>query len=360
MNSKYRYQKAGVKLMLMSLFLGFVACTMEDPLTVIPAKSLEQYKVETDSLLSHEKAKVLAARVGYNKGNLKSVGDSTTTKTAYLNILTAGQVILAKADLKIAEVAAVNKSLSTPGKAFWAATWMTDRRVLNDSIIAATALKTATLQGNGAGQALADAYTAFSAVITAASSTRSSSVSSDLQITTAIANLAKAKAAFVAAIIPATIDAYVTRSKEYISAQKTLVDGSVAGYNKGEYNVTVRTNYSTALTAASAVAEKSGVTYDELSAALTTLIVPRTAFVPLISDRRSLNDSIVVATALNTATTVGTAPGQVAQAAKTTFTTAITTATTARDLPATTDGQSKATAYKLSQAMVVFRNSIIK
>jgi hypothetical protein len=359
MNFKDIKQKPNVLLLLTFLVVLFSACTMDDPMTVIPAKSQADYVTQMTEFMAKEKLAVDSTKVGYNKLNFKTKTDSTNVKATYLAVLVAAQAIVTKADVKISEIVAADKSLSIPGKAFWAALFISDRRALNDSIIAATALNTATLQGNLAGQVLLDAKTAFSAVITAASSTRSATASVDLQIQTAIKNVTAAKKTFQLAIIPTTIEAYVDRSKTYVGAQKAMVEASVAGFNIGEYSVSLRTNYLNALIAAETAINASGVDHDKVSVALTALNTPRTAFKSFVSDRRPLNDSIVVAEGLNQAV-VGTATGNVSQTAKTTFTTAIATAKTTRDLVTATDGVVKASAYKLGEAIKTFRLAIVK
>ena len=57
---------------------------------------------------------------------------------------------------------------------------------------------------------------------------------------------------------------------------------------------------------------------------------------------------------------VGTLPGQVPAAAKTTFTNAINTAITARDKATTNEGQVKAAIYNLGVAETNFKAAIIK
>jgi hypothetical protein len=339
--------------------IGFSACTMKDELTVIPPKSLEEYKIQMTEFLDKEKMTVDSAKVGYNKNNFKTKTDSTTNKGIYLAAIEAAKAIVSKADVKIAEIATADKSLSTAGKAFWAALWLSDRRELNDSIMAATALNNSIIAGSLAGQVLNDAKTAFSTAISKATSTRGATLSVDMQIKTAISLLSDAKKTFQAAVIPATIEAFVANSKSYITAQKTLVESSVAGYGKGEYPALTRTNYLNVLIAANDIVNKAGVTYEELSAAMNALLLPRTAYLPFIADHRSLNDTIIIAEALSATIVVGTAKGQAVTVAKTALTTAITAAKTSRETVTLTEGATNAARYKMGLAIKTLSASIV-
>jgi len=327
---------------------------MEDELTVIHPKTLEEYKVQMIDFLAKEKLVVDSAKVGYNKGNFRTVTDSTNLKGNYLNAIIAAQAIVNNADVKIGEIALADKSLAIPGKAFWAGLWISDRRELNDSIVAANALNNITIAGDSAGRVLNDTKTAFSSAISKATSTRGASTSVDLQIKTAIATLTEAKKTFIAAIIPASLDVFVANSKTYITAQKTLVESSVVGYGKGEYPVLTRTNYLNALVIANDSANKVGITYKGLSGVLNALIAPRTAYIAFVADHRPLNDTIIIAEGIYASAVVGTAKGQVVAIAKTTLNAAITAAKTARENTILTEGLTNAARYKIGLAIYTF------
>ena len=359
MNKIYNNYQKLIFTLLMVISIGFSACTMEDELTVVKPKTLEEYKTQMTAYLAEEKMMVDTARVGYNVGNLKSTTDSTTVKAPYLAAIVAAQAVVANPEVTITQIAVADKTLATPGKAFWAAIWIADRRQLNDSIVAATALNTATLQGNMGGQVLADAKTAFTGAIAKATSTRGTSALSALQIKLAVETLSAAKKAFVAAIIPLDFNAFLVKSKAYVSEQKTLVEASVAGYNAGEYIALTRTNYLNAILAANDSVNKAGTSYDGVSKAITNMIAPKAAFLPFIADHRPLNDTIVLAESLNPTFVVGTAKGQVVTAAKTAFTNAITAAKTARENVLLTDGLTKAARFKMGQAIFTIQASIV-
>ncbi|MCX6309926.1 MAG: hypothetical protein NTY32_14280 [Bacteroidia bacterium] len=359
MKSKYRIQKTYLIPLFLLIILLFGACTMVDELTVIHPKTLEEYKVQMIDFLAKEKLVVDSAKVGYNKGNFRTVTDSTNVKSNYLNAIIAAQVVVNNEDVTIAQIALADKSLAIPGKAFWLTLWISDRRALNDSIVAATTLNTLTLAGDSAGRVLNDTKTAFSTAISKATSTRGSSTSVDLQLKTAIATLTEAKKTFIAAIIPASLNVFVANSKTYITTQKLLVESSVVGYGKGEYPVLTRTNYLNALTLANDSANKVGVSYKGLSGVLNALIAPRTAYIPFVADHRSLNDTIIIAEGIYAAAVVGTAKGQVVTIAKTTLNTAITTAKTARETTTLTEGLSNAARYKIGLAVKTFNAGIV-
>jgi len=351
-------EKVSLRFLLMVFLGGFLsACNAVDEPTVVTPKTVDQYIAQFSQYVTSERAFVDSCKVGYNKGNFKGTTNFTTYKAAYLVALKADSAALVKPGVTITELVNANTALSVPGKAFWGSIYKTDFRPLNDSIVKADALNAATPVGVAGGQVLLDAKNVFSAAIETAKVTL---IGVDRQIVETNAILYAAKKAFIAAIIPATIEMYVQNSKNYLTAQITLVQNSPVGFDINQYIPTLQTNYLNSLLAAQTVANTTGVTYAQMSAALDALTAPRKAFVANVSDRKALNDAIVAAEALNTATVVGTATGQVPQAAKTTFTTAITTAKTARDNPATIDGNVKAATYALGLAKTAFTTAIIK
>ena len=193
MNKIYNNYQLVIITVLMLMSFGFVACTMDDPLTVVKPKTLEEYKVQMTAYLAKEKMMADTAKVGFNVNNYKTTTDSTTVKAPYLAAIVAAQAVVASPTVTIAQIAAADKTLATPGKAFYAALWIADRRQLNDSIVAATALNNATLEGTLGGQVLPDAKVAFTSAISKATSTRGTSALSALQIKLAVETLTTAK-----------------------------------------------------------------------------------------------------------------------------------------------------------------------
>ncbi|HOF97877.1 MAG: hypothetical protein KBG33_03530 [Paludibacteraceae bacterium] len=193
------------KFSLFFLFIGLIgaSCSTDEENTVVP-KTLEQYKQDFSQFVSAEKTKVQNCKMGYNKGDFKYSSDSTNFKTYcadYLNVLIAAEAVLAKSDLTIADIVKANGTLASPGKLFNSSLWISDRRPLNDAIIAAQELLAATPEGTDPGQAPAEARTAFTNAITAAKKVRDSSYTIERQVQEAVQKLEEAKNAFLAAII---------------------------------------------------------------------------------------------------------------------------------------------------------------
>jgi hypothetical protein len=333
----------------------------EDPVVL---KTTEDYQGALLSLVSSEKVLLDTCIIGYNKFDFKvaSTANFTPYKTAYKTVLDTAYARLNRPGITIAATIALDKTLSIPGKNFRDNLFLSDRRVLNDSIAAEEAFNASVIVGTGPGQVLQGPKTTFTSAITAAKSTRDAAVTIDRQIPPAIQKLDDAEAVFRSAIIPATIGEYQTKAKAFVASEKTFVQAAPVGYDKDNYNITQHTAYLNALLAAEPVVNNPASTYTDISTALGTLGTPGNAFYAskFICDRRPLNDSIIVAQTLNSATAAGTLPGQVPAAAKTTFTTAINTAITARDKATTNEGQVKAAIYNLGVAQTNFEAAIIK
>ncbi|MEI8086177.1 MAG: hypothetical protein WCG93_08180 [Paludibacter sp.] len=347
---------------LLGVIIGLSACNTVDEVTVIVPKTLAEYKTQMTEFVASERASVDSCKPSYNKGCYSPIPNATTpfpgTLGAYLAALKTDSAIINKPDVTIEELVAANQAMSLAGKTFWLGCFISDRRSLNDSIVAADALNAKTLAGGGLGTVLTDVKTTFTAAVAAAKVVREKTTALDRQVTDANVNLNLAKKVFIAAIIPATIEEYITKSNSYIAAEKLIVDNSLGGYNIGAYNPIAKTNYTKVLHDADSIINKPSVTFNIVSAAMTTLIVPKKAFIPNVADKTTLNETIVSAETLNTATIVGTITGQVSQAVKTTFTSAITTAKTVRELATSTDGAVKAANYALAEARKLFEASI--
>lgn len=177
-------------------------------------------------------------------------------------------------------------------------------------------------------------------------------------------------------IIPKTLDTYKLEFGQFVASEKAIVSACVIGYNKGNFKVASTSNftkytgaYMTQLNAAEVVVNKTDVTIADIVAAnkalnttTNSVVTPGKTFYlnVFISDRRPLVDPIIAAETLNAATLVGTASGQVTQAAKTTYTAAITVAKTTRDLATTIDRQVTEGVTILAAATTAFKAAIIK
>lgn len=170
-------------------------------------------------------------------------------------------------------------------------------------------------------------------------------------------------------IIPKTLDEYKAQLSEFVTSEKTIVNNCTIGYNKGDFKVgstssfdSYKTSYLTVLNSAEVVLNSPDVTIEKIVTANKTLAVPGKAFTSslFISDRRTLNDSIIVAETLNAATIAGTATTQVADSSKVSFTTAITKAKSARDASTTVERQVDDAVTELGDAKKIFMKAIIK
>jgi hypothetical protein len=186
---------------LLGIAIGFTNCSADNGETEIIPKTLEQYKLEITQFVVSEKTIVEKCVVGYNKGDFKTSANFDTYKAAYMAVLAAAEAELAKQGITVPEIVAVNKTLSAPGKAFTGNLWISDRRPLNDAIVAADELFLATPEGTEKGQVPATAKTAFNGAITAAKTVRGATATIDRQVTDAVAVLDAARQAFLKAIV---------------------------------------------------------------------------------------------------------------------------------------------------------------
>ncbi len=193
-------KRALFSVLIVSIVILFTACSSDDE-NVITPKTLEQYKLELSTFISSEKNIVENCVVGYNKGDFKSTTNYDAYKSAYLTALLAAEATLTKPELTIANIIEANKSLAVPGKAFTSSLWISDRRPLNDAIVDAETLNTATLVGTAKGEVAQDAKTAFSTAITEAKTIRGASTTIERQVSAAVTALSEAKLAFTNAII---------------------------------------------------------------------------------------------------------------------------------------------------------------
>jgi hypothetical protein len=179
---------------------GFSGCTDDGETEIVP-KAIEQYKLEMIQFVTSEKTIVENCVVGYNKGDFKSSVNFDAFRESYLTVLIEAVQVLSRNDITIADIVSVNKTLAAPGKAFTSNLWTSDRRPLNDAIVVAEELNTATPEGIEKGQAPSDAKTAFAGAITAAKAVRGASSTIDRQVTETVEKLEEARQAFLKAII---------------------------------------------------------------------------------------------------------------------------------------------------------------
>jgi hypothetical protein len=186
---------------------GFHSCT-KDPAIIVTPKTLSQYVAEQLPFVKSELPIVRKCVVGYDKGNYSFSVNAVvatslaTVKAAYLAALVADSALIVSSTVTIPQIVTANQALGAPGKAFWAAINLCDKRPLNDAIVTATALNTSTLVGTAVGNVTTDAKAAFTLAIKAASTTRDASTTTiDRQVTEAIDKLKIGTTAFNSAII---------------------------------------------------------------------------------------------------------------------------------------------------------------
>lgn len=175
-------------------------------------------------------------------------------------------------------------------------------------------------------------------------------------------------------VTPKLLSEYVAEMAPFVNAELPIVRNCVVGYDKGNYSVSlnavtataltaVKAAYLTALKADSAIIVSPAVTIPQLVAGNQSLGAPGKVFWTGINqcDKRPLNDAITAATTLNNSILVGTTPGTVPLAAKTTYTADIKTASNTRDATSTTiDRQVAAAIDKLKTSTAAFNAAIIK
>jgi hypothetical protein len=196
--------KKYLKLLLVFGILAMFGGCSSDNETISVPKPFDQYKQDYTQFVTSELTKVQKCVMGYNKGDFKYSSDTTNYhnyKVAYQTALVAAQTVLAKTDLTISDIVNSDETLAVPGKNFNSSLLISDRRPLNDAIVAAQTLLSATPVGTASGQVSADAATAYTDAITAAKKVRDTSTTIDRQVTDAVTQLNAATTIFKASII---------------------------------------------------------------------------------------------------------------------------------------------------------------
>lgn len=170
------------------------------------------------------------------------------------------------------------------------------------------------------------------------------------QVSTAMNSLATPKANF----LPNLADKRVLN--DTIVADSLLNTKLSVGTSNGQISLTVQTNFKTALINATAIRDNANSSDAQVKASKYALTLYKNAVIASIP----LHFAINTASALNSATLVGTTIGKVPQSAKTAFTTAITSASTIRDSKTTTVAQMIDAGVQLEKARVLFVAFIIK
>lgn len=200
---KRKISQASILFLLLGMCIGLSSCVKDEEAILVP-KTLTEYQQQMNQFVTSEIALVDSCVVGYNQGNymVASASSFNSYKTAYLTALTAADTTINSNYVTIAQIVATNITLSTPGKNFHGKLFISDRRSLNDSIVAANTLNSATLVGTASGQVPQAAKTAFTTAITTATTIRDASATIERQVLAADTALYVSKQTFMTAIIP--------------------------------------------------------------------------------------------------------------------------------------------------------------
>lgn len=168
-------------------------------------------------------------------------------------------------------------------------------------------------------------------------------------------------------VIPKTLEEYKTELSDLVASEKSVVQNCIVGYNKGDfkselYFAEYTYDYMAALVSAENVLAKPDLTIADIMAANKSLTSPGKLFNDniFISDRRPLNDLIVVCDTLYNQTPTGTEPGMAPAEAKSQFKSDISDAKTVRGRSTTIDRQVTEAVDKLNLDLATFQNAIIK
>jgi len=200
MNQIKLTQKAVFLLVLLSLTLGIGSCNKEEE--EVPQRTVAQYVQDMNQFITSEKAVVAACVIGYNKGDFKfaSAKNFTAYTTGYVKVLDAALPLVSKPNVTIAEIVKSQQTFSKPGELFLINVFISDRRPLNELIVACETLNTATTVGTGAGKVTQEVKTAFTAEITKAKTWRDASTTIERQVVEAVKKLDESKKTFEASI----------------------------------------------------------------------------------------------------------------------------------------------------------------
>lgn len=363
--------------------ISIVSCTNEDPV-VLNVKPTEQFIKQYKDFYTTERLILDSAYAGYQRGNagyLKGYfnesqkSNFTRYYTAYLADLRTDSTLLAKPGVTMAELVAIHKTMAISGINFTNRLNVCDRKELADSLISANKIYASLssftgFNGFAAGKVLPFDKGQMLTAITVATPPRDSATYVSAQVNKALAILKAAIPSYYNAIIPSDLATYQKNCLSYIKEQLTFCYSVKVGYDIYQYVPLVYNNYLNALRADSILADpassKPATTVELMAKGMITLGTtappsgPRVNFVPSVSRRSALNDSIVSAQTLYNNTVAGTAKGQVPSSIKTTFNTAIGAAISSRDTPTTIDTDISASTFNLAKAKLIFTNGIIK
>lgn len=369
--------------------ISISSCTNEDPV-VLKVKPTAEFINQYKDFYTSQKQILDTCYAGYTRSGGYSTGTigylqgyfNQSQKlnflkyyNAYLADLKTDSTLLAKPNVTLAELIAINKSMATTGFNFMSRVNLCDHKELYDSIVSGNKVYTSIIQFSGynglaGGKVLGYDKGQLLMALTSAGYTRDSASYAPPLIKRSLATLKTAISTFYDAIISTDLETYRTKCFSYIKSQLAFCYSVKVGYGFNEYVPAVFNNYVAALRADSVLADplssKPATTVEIMARGMITLgsnvppSGPRVSFIPNVSYRFVLNDSIVAAQTLYTNTPIGTAKGQVSSSIRTTFKTAIDAATTSRDTPTTSDSNIGVAVINLEKAKIIFKNGIVK
>lgn len=169
------------------------------------------------------------------------------------------------------------------------------------------------------------------------------------------------------AVAPKTLEAYKAEFTELVSSEKTKVENTIVGYNKGDFKGSEFFNeysydYMVELIAGENVLANPELTIADIWDANYKLSAPGKLFNDniFISDRRELNDLIGVCDTLYVHTPAGTEPGMAPDEDRVAFKTDINEAKSVRDRMTSIDRQITEEVDSLTISLAIFEEAIIK
>jgi formylglycine-generating enzyme required for sulfatase activity len=199
----------------------------------------------------------------------------------------------------------------------------TNKDALYHAISEANTLNDSHIVGTAVGNVSQSAKNAFTATILAATAVASSSRADQSQVDLTVAELTAATAAFTDAIIQVGDKTELTRK---ISDATAWMNAHTVGLAVGNVSQEAQDTFGAEISSATVVRDSDTVNQDQVDTAVTTLELATTTFNAAIismGDKAALTEAITNAIAYNSAHSVGTAPGNVSQAAKDAYITAI-------------------------------------
>jgi len=280
-------------------------------------------------------------------------------REALLAAISSARTVKNNALATQAQVDAEVTALGAATTAFNNAVIKADKTALTAAISEATALIGSKTVGTALGNVPQAAKDAFQAAITAATAVKNDANATQGRVDIQVAALGAATTAFNNAVIKEVSKTALTTA---INNATTLMGSKTVGTAVGNVPQAAKDAFQAAITAATAVNNNVNATQAQVDAQIMALEAATTAFNNAVIkevNKTALTTAISNATALMGSKTVGTAVGNVPQAAKTAFQAAITAATAVKDNVNATQAQVDAQVTALAAATTAFNNSVI-